>query len=201
VDRLLFGTTALRRARRRRRLRRAVLVAWAASVAGVVLGIPSPLSPGEVLRGLSGRAGSFVESTENSASVLRFRRQISNEPFEQRPLAPDPPGYKGSLASPSPPEQTGDHSAAPYGGDITAIIDEAAEEFGVNGDYLVAIAECESGLDPQALNPSGYYGLFQYDEQTWAVNGYGSIFDPAAQARTTARLISEGQTSRWPNCA
>lgn len=84
---------------------------------------------------------------------------------------------------------------------IEGIIREAAAEFGLDGDYLVSVAACESGLDPRAYNAAGYHGLFQYDEQTWAAYGDGSIWDPKAQAETTAMLIADGQSSRWPNCA
>ena len=66
---------------------------------------------------------------------------------------------------------------------------------------MVSIAECESGLDPTAYNSAGYHGLFQYDDTTWGAYGYGSIWDPVAQARTTAELLADGQSSRWPNCA
>ncbi len=91
--------------------------------------------------------------------------------------------------------------AAYASGDVVQIIHAAAAEFGLDGDYLVSVAQCESGLDPQAYNSAGYHGLFQYDDTTWSAYGYGSIWDPVAQARTTAELIAGGQASRWPNCA
>ncbi|MEA2447956.1 MAG: resuscitation-promoting factor RpfB, partial [Actinomycetota bacterium] len=85
-------------------------------------------------------------------------------------------------------------------GSITAIIQDAAEEFGADPGYLISIASCESGLNPRAYNPAGYYGLFQFAPATWASNGYGSIWDPVAQARTAARMIAGGQASAW-GCA
>jgi hypothetical protein len=84
---------------------------------------------------------------------------------------------------------------------IESIIYDAAAEFGLEGSYLVSVAVCESGLNPEAYNPAGYHGLFQFDNTTWSAYGYGSIFDPIAQSRTAARLIAAGQSSRWPNCA
>jgi soluble lytic murein transglycosylase-like protein len=91
-------------------------------------------------------------------------------------------------------------AAAPTGS-VTEIIYAAAAAHGLDGAYLVSVAECESGLDPGAVNSAGYYGLFQFDEQTWAAYGSGPIFDPAAQAEAAASLIAGGQASRWPNCA
>ncbi|MGH2819414.1 MAG: transglycosylase family protein, partial [Actinomycetota bacterium] len=84
---------------------------------------------------------------------------------------------------------------------VTEIIDAAAAEFGIDGGYLLSVAECESGLDPGAVNPAGYHGLFQFDETTWEAYGHGSIYDPVAQARTAAELLAAGEASRWPNCA
>jgi soluble lytic murein transglycosylase-like protein len=84
---------------------------------------------------------------------------------------------------------------------ITAILTAAAQEFGLDPGYLIAVARCESNLNPNAVNPTGYYGLFQFDESTWTAYGYGSIFDPVAQARTASRLLAAGQASRWPSCA
>ena len=83
----------------------------------------------------------------------------------------------------------------------TGIIAAAATEFGLDPGYLLSVATCESGLNPAAYNAAGYHGLFQFDQTTWAAYGYGSIYDPTAQARTAARLIAAGQSSRWPNCA
>jgi soluble lytic murein transglycosylase-like protein len=84
---------------------------------------------------------------------------------------------------------------------VTSVILSAAAEAGISGSYLLSVAECESSLDTRAYNSGGYYGLFQFDQQTWSAYGYGSIYDPVAQSHTAARLIAAGQSSRWPNCA
>jgi soluble lytic murein transglycosylase-like protein len=93
------------------------------------------------------------------------------------------------------------HATTPETGSISGVIDAAAREFGLSGSYLTSVATCESNLDPRAYNAGGYYGLFQFDAQTWGAYGYGSIYDPIAQARTAARLLAAGQSFRWPNCA
>lgn len=71
-------------------------------------------------------------------------------------------------------------------------------------DYLYSIAGCESGHNPQAVDPSGtYYGLFQFDLQTWAsVGGSGS---PAAasveeQYYRAQKLLDSRGSSPWPVC-
>jgi hypothetical protein len=55
-------------------------------------------------------------------------------------------------------------------------------------DQMVRIASCESGLNPRAVNPAGYWGLFQVSEQiagwddplTNATYAYYSKYAPAA---------------------
>ena len=126
-----------------------------------------------------------VETSESAAGLVRFRRAV----FDKRP-SPTPTPEEEEVAATSAPS-----------GSLSEIIYAAAAEFGIDGAYLLSVASCESGLNPSATNPAGYYGLFQFDESTWAAYGYGSIYDPAAQARTAARLLAAGQASRWPNCA
>jgi soluble lytic murein transglycosylase-like protein len=198
MEHLYFGPRARQRAYRRARLKRVALYSWVVTVALAAFGftIPGPGVALDVLLSSGGqdtmvRAASVgVETTETARSTLRFRREV----FDRRPT-PKP--------SPSATTTEAPTEAAPagYSGSIVEIIHAAAAEFGVSGDWMVAIAQCESGLDPNAYNAAGYHGLFQYDQTTWSGYGYGSIYDPVAQARTTAELLAAGQSSRWPNCS
>lgn len=178
MDRLHFGA----RARRRALLQRLAVWLWVASVLGAAAGLPG-LSGGGLLERLAARgallerAGAAVPVSRSAAAAVRFRRGV----FESRPR-------------PTPSPSAGAAS-------LTGILAAAAHEFGLDPGYLIAVAHCESTLDPNAVNPAGYYGLFQFDDGTWAAYGYGSIFDPVAQARTAARLLAAGQASRWPSCA
>ncbi len=70
--------------------------------------------------------------------------------------------------------------------------------------HLEAIAACESGGDPSAVDSSGTYrGKYQFDTQTWAsVGGSG---DPAAaseaeQDKRAATLYSQSGATPWPVC-
>ncbi|MDQ3533382.1 MAG: transglycosylase family protein [Actinomycetota bacterium] len=150
---------------------------------------------GATILGASSHRG--VEGSESVGGMMRFRRRV----FDIRP-APERPEPEVAAVAPEDeapaPEET--EVPAPTGS-VTDIIYAAAAEHGLDGAYLVSVAECESGLDPGAVNSAGYYGLFQFDDQTWAAYGSGSIFDPAAQAQAAASLIADGQASRWPNCA
>ncbi|MDQ3645430.1 MAG: transglycosylase family protein [Actinomycetota bacterium] len=200
MERLRFGTTARRKALRQRVKFRL----WVVSVIAMLLGVPgaqfgfdlvAKLGAQESGSGSQVRLSRGIETTETTASLLRFRRGMVRARTEPTPLPEAPPATP--IAAPTPTPAV---AAAPAGS-VTEIIYSAAAEFGLSGSYLLSVASCESGLNPQAYNPAGYHGLFQFDQTTWAAYGYGSIFDPVAQSRTAAELLAAGHASRWPNCA
>jgi soluble lytic murein transglycosylase-like protein len=182
MDRLYFGA----RARRRARFKRVLFWMSLLSTAAMFAGIPGTGGVFEAVdRFGSEPSASSIETTETMTSLRRFQSRM----YDTRPK-PTP--------TPSPAEPV---SEAPAGNSVVEIIHAAAERHGLDGDYLVSIAECESGLDPSAYNAAGYHGLFQFDQTTWAEFGAGSITDPVAQAEAAASLIAAGQSSRWPVCA
>jgi hypothetical protein len=185
VDRLSFGTTARKRARRRKNIRRLSLVAWVASTVALAGGPLYGLNEaGLIDLGLEGPKPVPSSSAASAEIVIDSSRHLAEEPTNRRrDENPDGLGRSDSAGS------------------VTEIIHAAAAKHGVDGDYLVSIAACESGLDPTAVNSAGYHGLFQYAESTWAAYGSGDIYDPVAQAEATAKLIAAGQSSHWPNCA
>lgn len=75
------------------------------------------------------------------------------------------------------------------------------------GDYpgmeskALSVVQCESGMNPNAYNPNGYYGLFQlskyFHERTANSMGYSwsQIFDPYVNARV-ARVVFN-QAGGW----
>jgi soluble lytic murein transglycosylase-like protein len=187
VEQLHFSRMARRRAKRLRVRRRLAFV----SLCALALGVPGADAGLAALQRFVGgetpvaAPAESITTTDSAHSLMKFRRDM----FEARPKPrPSDPGSASSLAQAE-------------AGSMGDIIYSAASEFGLAGDYLLGVAVCESNLDPQAVNAAGYYGLFQFDHTTWAAYGYGSIYDPTAQARTAARLLAAGQHSRWPNCS
>jgi len=66
-----------------------------------------------------------------------------------------------------------------------------------------ALAECESGGNPNAVNPAGYYGLYQFSVSTWrSVGGTGkpTDFGAAEQTLRAKKLYQSQGDSPWPNC-
>jgi soluble lytic murein transglycosylase-like protein len=76
-------------------------------------------------------------------------------------------------------------------------------DLGVSQATLDAIAACESGGDPTAVNAAGYYGKYQFDLGTWAsVGGSGNPAEApeAEQDYRAALLYQRAGASPWPNC-
>lgn len=204
MDRLNFG----RRGQRKARFKRVALPLWAAGIIGMAFGLPGPATAFDVIGGLvepeqadiagSGALHRGVTTSDAAASMREFKQGL----FDSRPVPkpkPEPDPEPQATAASAPVVASAPSAPA---GSIEEIIYSAAAEFGISGSYMVAIARCESTLNPNAVSSTGkYHGLFQYDQTTWSAYGYGSIYDPVAQSRTTAELLAAGQASRWPNCA
>lgn len=103
---------------------------------------------------------------------------------------------------------TANIKVASSGGDIESIVRHAAIKYGIDPDYFVHIAMCESGLHPNAVNygynENGYpSGLFQHLSGYWparaAKYGYAgaSVFDATANANVTAQMFRDGLQGMW----
>jgi hypothetical protein len=74
---------------------------------------------------------------------------------------------------------------------------------GADGLNWAALASCESGGNPHAVNPAGYYGLYQFDVGTWrSVGGSGlPTAAPAGEQTYRAKLLYKQRgRSPWPVC-
>lgn len=74
---------------------------------------------------------------------------------------------------------------------------------GTEGLNWAALANCESGGNPNAVNPAGYYGLYQFDTGTWRSVGGSGLPTSASAAEQTYRaklLYKQRGRSPWPNC-
>ncbi len=73
-----------------------------------------------------------------------------------------------------------------------------------DGLNWAALAQCESGGNPQAYNPAGpFYGLYQFLESTWqAVGGAGlaSQASPSEQTYRAQILYRRSGAGQWPVC-
>ncbi|OLT27884.1 hypothetical protein BJF83_16830 [Nocardiopsis sp. CNR-923] len=68
------------------------------------------------------------------------------------------------------------------------------------------LAECESGGNPTAVNPAGYYGLYQFSQSSWQAVGGSGLPSEASAAEQTQRAqqlytnVNGNWQSQWPHC-
>lgn len=94
-----------------------------------------------------------------------------------------PPASPPSSAAPAPAGSTGDGGA---------------------GGVWLQLRECESGDDYQANTGNGYFGAYQFSQQTWTDLGFPGRPDlgsPAMQDSAAQKLQAESGWSQWPACS
>ncbi|SPT53110.1 Uncharacterized protein conserved in bacteria [Actinomyces bovis] len=75
-----------------------------------------------------------------------------------------------------------------------------ANDDGSLDDDFARLAQCESGGNPRAVNPAGYYGLYQFSLATWAsVGGTGNPIDasPEEQLKRAKILQARSGWGQW----
>lgn len=85
---------------------------------------------------------------------------------------------------------------------IADIVWDAASWYGVDFDWLMMVAACESNFRPETVGPYGEIGLFQFMPSTftWMAGGSGDIWSTADQAFIASWAFSQGLSGHW-TCA
>ena len=68
---------------------------------------------------------------------------------------------------------------------------------------LASIRQCESGGNYSTNTGNGFYGAYQFTQETWNGLGYSgtpSDAPPAVQDQAAAQLLSQSGSSPWPVC-
>lgn len=93
--------------------------------------------------------------------------------------------------------------------DIHGLIYQYAPQYGANAGVMVHIANCESGMRPNALSSSGTYaGMFQFNASTWSSNRRAMGLNPDPNLRfnaeeaikTAAFKMGRDGYGAWPVC-
>jgi resuscitation-promoting factor RpfB len=134
-------------------------------------------------------------STGQTQTVVEGRPGARTTVYEVV-LADGRPASRAQLSAPvvEPPVarvvRVGTRPAAAAGGPVP----------GADGLNWAALARCESGGNARAVNPAGYYGLFQFSPGTWrAVGGSGLPSDASAaeQLYRAKLLYRRGGAGQW----
>ena len=130
------------------------------------------------------RVETYVDGKLTSSKVAKVT--VLRKPVDEVVvLGPEPPEEEAPPPSSSQPAECADFPTS-------------------GGLNWCGLAKCESGLNPSAYNPAGpYYGLYQFDQQTWTANGGAgspSGKSIAAQTAVAYTLYQARGASPWPVC-
>ena len=99
-----------------------------------------------------------------------------------------------ALGQPITPPVVGRGGAAPVAGmpsSFDALLSEAAAKEGLDAGLLKAVAQAESGLNPQAVSGAGAKGIMQLMDGTARELGVTNSFDPAQNIAAGARYLKQ----------
>lgn len=108
----------------------------------------------------------------------------------------------------APPTTAPPTTVLPPPASSTTVASIIRSVFGADGDAAVAVARCESGLNPNARSANGrYHGLFQIGSGHAAafqrVTGLAfetGWYDPTANTTYAHHLFRSSGWSSWPHC-
>ena len=144
---------------------------------------PPTLAPAAIAQ-LASQARSVLSVTNYQVTLPLQEAQVLPPPVVSASL---PYGAAFWQAVPEPPIGT-----------ITQIIWAAAQQYNVSYSWLLGVAQCESGLNPLAVNrSSGASGLFQFMPATFHGHGGTDIWDPVQQSDIAAHMFSIGESGEW----
>ena len=123
----------------------------------------------------------------------------ASTPTTTAPATPAPSAAPATSPASAPPSTT-PVSPAPS---TTAPPPPAPPTAGSGGVWL-RLRECESGDNYRENTGNGFYGAYQFSQQTWTGLGYPGRPDlesPAMQDAAAIKLQAEAGWDQWPACA
>jgi hypothetical protein len=72
-----------------------------------------------------------------------------------------------------------------------------------SADVYSQIRQCESGGNYSTNTGNGFYGAYQFTQQTWNGLGYSGVpssASPATQDQAAAKLMAQSGAGQWPVC-
>jgi len=149
---------------------------------------------------------------QHNAEIQNLKRIIEQKDKELQSKAAEKARLAAIEASKTPVVTKVVQSIVPTAqaatGDVQGSIVKWANAYGVDPNWLLRVAKCESGFNPLAQN-KGYYagggnpsGLFQFLPQTFSANAaragiVGDIWNADDSAHVAAYMFSIGQSGQW----
>ncbi|WP_344590258.1 transglycosylase family protein [Actinomadura vinacea] len=172
---------------------------------------PRQSPPGEMIKVVRLLSKPVTKTVKTSAPPIR-KKSSKVAPFSEKVMRKGKPGMKvvqiayvrrrGKKVKAVISEQVKRKPVAA----IVAVGPKGASTGSAARLNWAGLAKCESGGNPKAVNPAGYYGLYQFSMQTWgSVGGSGKPSDASAAEQTyRAQLLYNKVNGRWqgqwPNC-
>lgn len=166
------------------------------------------LRPGDIARFNGLDIGGYVVVGQTVAIPIPESQMV----MPPEPVLEEPPAVVAEVPEPEPvPEPAAVATAPPtpvptpppppvYSGTTDDVI-AAICSFAWDCDKMVSIAMCESGLNPNAYNPAGYYGLFQINYEFAGWNDPYTNAKVAYEQKYLPALQHGGNGySPWPYC-
>lgn len=137
----------------------------------------------------SGSSGSAATRTARPTTHSSTTRSSSTAPPSTAPTTTTPP----TSTTTTPPATTTTTTAPP-----------ATSSGAGAGGVWYELRMCESGDNYQADTGNGFYGAYQFSQQTWTELGYPGRPDlepPAMQNAAAQKLQAEAGWGQWPACS
>lgn len=169
--------------------------ATALAIAGVLISVPAARAENPLRPALGGHetvaAQMRTEARDNrredlARRALSLARRVADDNGERFDAAAERRRLRGM----NPDE-------------LRARMDRLRESRFTASPALQAIAACESGGNPATNTGNGFYGKYQFTQETWqAVGGTGNpaAAPEAEQDRRAAQLYAQAGHSQWPVC-
>lgn len=129
---------------------------------------------------------SHLEQLQAAQAAADARAAAAAEQARQAPQAPQGLPVNGGLVDV-----------------VRTVVAPAANGAGSGGVWL-QLRECESGNNYQANTGNGFYGAYQFTQETWTGLGYPGRPDqepPAMQDQAAQRLQAQSGWGQWPACS
>ena len=136
-------------------------------------------------------AGALHDAKLVNYSLAVYDNEVKRQEAERIAAEQAAIAAAAAAAAAVAPQQSTSYSAPSYSGG------------GGAGGNLASIRACESGGNYSTNTGNGFYGAYQFDQQTWnSVGGSGNPANasPSEQDSRAQALIGQRGTSPWPNC-